>query len=312
MADGVPGGGTGGRVGWVVGRYDWLNSDESLVSRYWRMIEDGSEASNWPWVGRRLVGLWGPDAGPYRSPGTPGNLITGVLSAAGQGNGQKFVPFFPRIDSSDAELRIAAQRALRYYLRGGQNIDMLYGSTEKAKKRMYYYLTQKAPLDKIPFVSSMVQRPIIGAHHYRDALASYDPMAVEIAQMREVFQGSLGGAEPGSRAGVHNLRADVAAQTQDNVLRSGRRKREGGPVGGGNIWDGLYIGASSSILTDAFRDNKGRFATFQSEVRAVNARVAKGFQDAVVAQMAENRKRPASNALRRATADRRNRYPEDV
>jgi hypothetical protein len=320
-------GGYGGSLGWSVGNLDWLNDPGSKVNRYWRVIEQGSNATDWPWQGRRIVGLWGPNAGPRT------RLINGGdLSAFQRGRGdQKFVPFFRSIDQADN--RRAARAALYYFFGGGKgkNMELLNvdpSSTANAKnrrydvesnrKRIYFWLMTRARVEDMPFVQGVIIREVQAGHYYARALLSFgDPVERELDELRRVMAhvyGAGGGwADPTTPAGLKKGRQyqalDAYSKYGDVAPKTGRRRTEkrthSAAVGG------RYIATvnATAYVQDFIRTGRGTISQYVSEMTKVNQRMAVAFQAEVVQLMMQDRRRPMSGDLIKAHRDARNRTP---
>jgi len=304
----------GARIGWVVGRFDWLNSVDSKVERYWRVIEEGSAATKWPWVGQQIIGLWGPNAGTMGQ--DRNNLIDGSpLTAMGAGSNQRFVPFFAHLGASEADLLRAAHAALYYYFGGGRgpNMSQLNGGSVRANRRIYYWLMTKAGLTQMPFVRGSVVKPITAAHYYQNALRSFGPAEVEMQELRRLCDQFFGGVNPGTSRGMANLRRQVGDE-QGVAPRTGRVRSR--PETSNRRPFDSYLPAGSIAValtgrtTDMGRNAKGQFSNdlFRASIEDVGREVAKRFQLAVVREM-ESGRRPATGDLARATASERNRFP---
>lgn len=267
------------QYGWSVGLFDWLDSASSKVNRYWRAIELGS---SW-WDGRIMAGLWGSSAGTNARPNTLifGQSLTPFEPSIAD---EKFVPFFQK---EGVDQLGAARRALWYFMGGGRgpNMVLLHGSSPSDKRKMLWWLMNRAPLEKIPFVQGHVRRSIQAEHHYRDALATFNPMQREIALLSQM----IGAAWNGAMA------------TQGEIAT--RQSRIAGRAAAITV---AATASSSGINRDAL----GQFTSGQRIIAEVNRQVAMEFQDAVVNLMRSNRTgRPATEDLIKATADPRNRYP---
>lgn len=287
-------------LGWTVGRYDWLDNENSKVNRYWRVIEQGSEATNWPFVGKTIVGLWGNYAG-----GTdrPNSLQEGNLSIPENGRSdQKFVPFFKTLSH---DMLGAKRMALWFLFDGGKrNMDLIRGNSPSEKKRFLYWLLTRATVDQIPFVSAYVQRPIKPAHYYLKAMQAYRPMERTVELLRAETKYFMQGKDITTTSGLHQARRMVAFDSGAS-LETGRRTRESG-----SPTAGLVAVRVSAQVGDLTRDSQGRFTSYQSIVRKINKQIAAEFQAAVVDEMTSNSRRPQTGELIKATADRRNRAPE--
>lgn len=322
---------TAGTSGWSVGRFDWLNDPASKVNRYWRVIEQGSSATKWPWQGETIVGLWGPNAGPR------GELHKGDLDAFQTGRAdQKFVPFFRQRGS---DMTRAARAALWYYFDGGKgpNMEQLtpdatrsrheggHFNADAERHRIFFWLMTRAKLDQMPFVSGVVVRPIPPALFYQRALASFDPLGKEIEALRAGVQ-HLAGANVSTPSGLATAREALAVDTgsYQGVQRSlspgqaiGLRPaaRTGAPrqfVTHAPVPVSMATATLSAASQDFLRDGKGRFSSgaWQDMLRKVNRDVAKQYQDAVVSLMNAERKRPPTGDLIKATKAPQNRYPQ--
>lgn len=306
-----------GLLGWTVGRFDWLNAADSKVSRYWRVIEHGSAATKWPWMGKTIVGLWGPRAGPRGQLRGSGDSIF----AEGVGN-QKFIPFFTKMDADLEQAKKAALMTLFGVPRGGRlkptrNEDLLWGKTPSDKARALYNLVVRVPVDRVPFVQGTISNEIEPRNFYGKTLASFRPLEVELAALREEVGPMIGGLDPNSNQGRARSR-ELVAFDAGTKPRSGRRKVEGIPTtgrvtkAGKTVGTGLVTVGASALVQDFIRDGGGHFTSgaWQDMIRSVNARVAEAFQEALVAEMRAERTRPATGALVDATKDPRNRYPQ--
>lgn len=319
----MPAGGTYGKaLGWSVGSFAWLDNPASKVNRYWRVIEQGSDATDWPWAGRRVIGLWSNKATPR------GGLIGPGLSPFENGRGnQKFVPFFADIDNSDA--RDAARAALYYFFEGGKgrNMELIRAvrpptkreigngrpwDPDNARKRFYFWLMNYARVEDMPFVQGVIVRKIEAGHFYAKALGNFDPMQHEVEAMREVFSHILApsgssAAEPNSRLGLKRLREIQAFDDGDIAPKKGRRRAEKTPHTS-RVRGRFAVSVNASVvLQDNIRNSRGQLSRLQAEVVEVNRRVAAAFQAEVVEVMQAERRRPATGELVKATADPRNR-----
>jgi hypothetical protein len=314
--------GYAGKVGWTVGRASWLDDPASLVNRYWRQIEQGQSFS-----GVILIGLWGDNPGAIGAQGPHGNrLRTGQpLTPPGEGFGnQKFVAF-GETDSAATALH-RARFAFWYYITGGKmgrpsNTDLskLHGATPAERRRVFFWIMSKAPLNKIPFVSAHLKKSVEGRHYYTRALASFDPMQVEIEMLREVIGPMIRGAfsqtsarttmarDSGSRARKGPAHREVA---DASPYLAGMRPGEIGPVPSGM---GIATVTAGPNVQDLIRTGGGQFPAgqWQAAIIEVNAKVAAMFQEHVVALMEEGvHLRPPTGDLVKATRDPRNRYPQ--
>jgi hypothetical protein len=325
-------GGYGGSLGWSVGNLQWLNSPNSKVNRYWRVQEYGSNATNWPWQGQRVVGLWGPNAGPRR------RLISGDLSAFQSGrNNQKFVPFFRSIDQADQ--RRAARAALYYFFGGGKgkNMELLNvnpSSTKDAKnrrddvdsnrKRIYFWLMTRARVEDMPFVQGVIIREVQAGHYYARAIqnmgGSGGILERELAELRRVMAHVYGAggqwADPKTTAGLRKTRQAVADDasgrsgwTTEYAPKTGARRRE--KQRHSRSVRGRYIATvdASVYVQDNIRTSRGTISQYVSEMSTVNRNLAERFQEEVVQLMQQERRRPVSGDLVKAHRDPRNRTP---
>jgi hypothetical protein len=296
----VPGGNTAyiGLLGWTVGRYDWLDNPASKVNRYWRAIESGS-GEGWP--GRPIVGLWGMAAGP------PGDLHgTGDSVFSGMSI-QKLIPYGATMSGADLQhAKVAALYALFGGPRVTRNAGLLYGEKPWEKRAALWYLINRVPLDRTPFVQGIIGRPIQAQHYYAKAWAKLAPMQMEMAFLRDELKGLIGGLDPTTARGRRAARQYVAMDTRMGAVRTGRAHVDTRqfPVGVGVI----SITARAEVQ-DFIRDGKGHFSagSFQDMVRSINRRMAKLMQDAVVAEMTHHR--PSTGHLEAATRADENRYP---
>lgn len=326
-------GGYGKSLGWSVGRFEFLDSEQSKVERYWRAIESGST----DWVGQRLVGLWGGNPGTNRR---PNRIIEGTLGGMGGRNDQKFVPFFANRGKGE----LGAARAALYYFFGGgptrgnptfENMDLLkvdrspdvvYGRGDagvqrrRAQGRLYFWLMTRARVDQMPFVQGIVGQEIKAGYHYARALAHFDPLKVEMDEIRKVFafalsrNGQAGHYDPATPAGRKQIRTiqafDSYSKYGEVAPKKGRARKERAShtklFGAGYL---VSMDATANVQ-DFTRNARGQFTSLQSEVAEVNRRVAAAFQAEVVQLMRQSRgSRPATGDLIRATEDPRNRTP---
>ena len=324
-------GGYGGSLGWSVGNLAWLNSPNSKVNRYWRVQEYGSNATNWPWQGQRVVGLWGPNAGPRR------RLISGDLSAFQSGrNNQKFVPFFRSIDQADQ--RRAARAALYYFFGGGKgkNMELLNvnpSSTKNARnrredvdsnrQRIYFWLMNRARVEDMPFVQGVIIREVQAGHYYARAIqnmgGSSGILERELAELRRVMAHVYGAggqwSDPTTTAGLRKGReyqaADAYSRYGDVKPKTGPRRREKRTHSRSPGVQGRYIATvnASVYVQDFIRTSRGTISQYVSEMSTVNRNLAERFQEEVVQLMQQERRRPVSGDLIKAHRDPRNRTP---
>lgn len=320
-------GGYAGALGWSVGLFSWLDNPNAKVNRYWRVIEQGSNESDWPWQGRHVVGLWGPNAGPR------GALINGDLSGFQTGrNDQKFVPFFRSI--SDADNRRAARAALYYFFGGGKgrNMELLHAdprastanggagrSVERARKRIYFWLMTRARVEDMPFVQGVIIREVPAGRYYARAALTFNPAEREMEELRRVMQHVFGAggasSDPTTSAGLRKGReyqaADAYSKHGTVAPKKGRRRLEGGgrlhTTNNGS--QGIVSVDSTAYVQDFIRTSRGTISQYTSEMTEVNRRVAAAFQAEVVQLMQQERRRPMSGALLKAHADPQNRTP---
>jgi hypothetical protein len=268
----------GGKQGWTVGIFEWLNGPSSKVSRYWRLIEQGGGEN----AGRYLIGLWGPRAGTnFR----PNSLIGGNLAEFGGFDAQKFVPF--RTNEKAIALK-AARRALWYFMGGGNGPNMTLltpkdgkGSLQHRRKQMFRWLMSQAPLEKIPFVQGRIgskHNPSHIAHrHYEHAVNNINPGALELQFLSQAV---------GAVIGAVDLVEEVKAAAR--------------------LAPGLSMITTTSTVK--YRNLKGQW--MKNSIREINIKVATTVQEEVVALMeADKYLRPRTNDLVAAARDPRNRYP---
>lgn len=292
-------------LGWGVGNLEWLNDPASKVNRYWRVIEEGSEATAWPWQGQTIVGLWGPQAEPR------GALHGTGFSVFGESDTEKFIPFFAKLGTDLDAAKRAALLSLFGVAPGSKmtvtrNEDLLYGDTPAQKRKALYYLMERVPVDRVPFVRGVIQQPVLARHHYANARAKFQPLAKELEALREQLRGIFS-QDIATTAGLQKARGILATDVS-GVPRSGPRRSESREFPS----DGAVVSITASpIVQDLIRDGKGQFSTkvWQDIVRAVNRQVAEAFQAAVVAEMESERgRRPATDRLIEATASPQNIY----
>jgi hypothetical protein len=315
----------GGMLGWSVGRFDWLNNPDSKVNRYWRAIEQGSNY----WVGKNIVGLWGPDAGTNTR---PNRLINGgPLAPMDRGaGGDKFVPFF---SEAGGDMEGAKRRALWYFFGGGtRNMNLLQPKNAVTKKgnaksgplspsdqrRMLFYLMNFAP--HVPFVSGVVGQPILAQHFYTDALTSFgNPAQREIAMLQRQLTWAIGNSPITSAAGRNKARQAMADDSRHGIVKTKalppavKPNFTGTPVHGylADNQRGLAEVSATVYTQDFIHDGRGfSNGQWQAMVRDINAQMAREFQREVVAHMSRKRTpRPATNDLIEATENERNIYP---
>ncbi len=137
-------------IGFGVGNPDFLNSAASKVQAYYREIEFGTTR----FVGRRIYGLFGDEAGPR------GGLINGTLTPFGGRVDQKFVPF------AEPETNPVGGRRAAAYLRRQEKIkgDQAAGA-----------------------VSGIIKREIVAQKAYAKAAAAFNPLEQERTAIQEAF-----------------------------------------------------------------------------------------------------------------------------
>jgi hypothetical protein len=304
-----------GKVGSTVGLAAWLDDPASKVNRYWRQIEQGES-----FAGVILIGLWGDQAGTNMR---PNKLREGqALSAAGEGSHQKFVPFGETNDAATALHR--ARVAFLYYITDGRmgrptNADLskLHGASPSERRRIFFWIMKKAPINKIPFVSARAKRSIEGRHYYIRAVESFDPMQVEIEMLRAeigpLIRGAFtqgkaravvgGDSATGARKGRVQGRANVKSYLGD---------RGYDPHLGYDSHVGIATASASAEVQDLIRAGGGQFPAgqWQAMLIDINRKVAVAFQEHVVALMRDSALRPPTGDLVEATRDPRNRYPQ--
>lgn len=314
--DKAPGGPS---LGWSVGRFEWLDKEESKVRRYWRAIEYGSAETGWPWVNKRIVGLWGPNAGPR------GGLHHGDLSMFSDRRDQKFVPFFKSIEDNDAKLQRAGRSALTYFFGGGPSKGNLHFQNEefikanvnlkdkrgnrrtkdpaRARANFYFWLMTRARIDEMPFVTSFVMEEIPVGNFYAKTLRSFNPLEREVQALKEEL-------------GFQNLRTTRQYQAEDSYDKAGREipAKKGTPNQDKSyetrMGNRFLVSVSASGRTqDNIRNAFGRFTSGQAITAAVNRRMSIEFQAALVERMQRSRERPSTGDLIAAHGNAQNRLP---
>lgn len=326
-----------GQAGWSVGMASWLDDPASKVNRYWRVIEFGSAATGWPWKGKLVAGLWGPNAGPR------GGLWGSATTEFSGRNNQKFAPYFSDIGQ---DMLGPARKALWDFMKGGKgpNMDKLQatyfyrvhekkrkdgsvkrkvtlvtahtpGQEKKARKAMFHWLLTKATdASQIPFVTGTIDRDIPPGDFYRAALASF-PMETEQAQaVREALDFAL--HHQGKESTLTALRKQQKEDNYSGTAAKGRRKNleTNDSIRRFSVHGRARVSVAADVTTQSLMfDGGGRFVngTWQIALREVNELIAMRFQDAVVAEMQRSSHRPPTNALIEATQDPHNRYPRD-
>lgn len=337
-----------GQIGWAVGILSFLNDKSNPVERYWRVIEEGSAATKWPWQGAGIAGLWGDSAGPR-------GALHDTAGTRFEGRGdQKFAPYFRK---REQDMLGPARAAISRFLGGGRgaNMDLLKvthvtiyrrrwmrgdriseGGTGKptgpvyeverpvsstadikrARRALYHwYLAGASSAAQIPFVYGRIQNPVEGQHYYEKAMRSFRPKlpAMQAQAMRESLDFAL---RQNPSLSVTNLRKQQASDNIGGTARKGRARAERRVADLRNYkpFDtALQVIAADVTVQSLIRDDKGRFVngTWQQALRGANARIAEQYQREVAQLMEAKGKRPSTNALVRATLDAKNRYPRD-
>lgn len=176
----------------------------------------------------------------------------------------------------------------------------------------HFFMTHASSADQIPFVSGTIVREIAPRHYYAKAIADFRPRLIEqeLQGMRDAARWAIGDARGGEE--FRKFRAS-AADENSTAPRKGRARPDHAQLSSKYIPSGgaeVSIAASAQIQF-AMRNANGQFinGAFQSTLREVNARVAAAYLREVAALMEFHR--PGTDALIRATLDRRNRYPDD-
>ena len=291
--------GYAGKVGWTVGLASWLDDETSKVNRYWRKIEEGEDFG-----GLILIGLWGDSARAKRE---------GQLTAPGEGGlgHQKFVPFGATNDAASALRR--AHFAFWYFITDGKmgrptdaDLSKLHGTSPSERRRIFFWIMQRAPISKIPFVSARARRSVEGRHYYTRALDEFNPMQVEIDMLRAEIGPLIRGAFTQTKA-----RALIGGDSAVGPRKGPVRQVTDASSYMGGI--GIVTVTAGKNVQDLIRVGGGQFPAgqWQAMVIDINRKVAMAFQEHVVALMRDSALRPPTGDLVRATRDPRNRYPSD-
>lgn len=287
-----------GQVGWAVGMPKWLDSAESKVNRYWRSIEYGSDE----WVGRRVVGLWGPDAEPRKG------LWGMATTPFGAGSREKFAPYFK--DNKQDMLGVA-RFALWQYLQGGKDTqDRLnappggwrfmktphprvsrraapagFSGTQrmatprpaewkkaetpaqiaKAKKGLFHWFMTRATLEQLPFVQGVISRPIEAMHAYQEAAAGFPFLEREMDAIRAVFPEAMMGGKSQPQTPRQALSAvRKREQSVDRTPRTGVRKNVVTNANVGRYLPRANFQVAAGVTTQSLIfDKGGKFGTGQ-------------------------------------------------
>lgn len=135
--------------GFGVGNFEFLDSENSRVERYWRAVEFGTDAL----VGRFIGGAWGSQ------PGEPGARHGQSLTQFGGGAAQQFIPYSHRMDFEGA---IRSARAARKLLR------------EQEVRN--------------PLTTGYIMRPIPAMDSYGKAFKAFKPVEKEKELLGRVFK----------------------------------------------------------------------------------------------------------------------------
>jgi len=337
-----------GQIGWAVGIPEWLNSSRSQVERYWRVIEEGSAATKWPWQDQGIAGLWGDNARPGWN---------GATDPFGGRNNQAFAPFFR--NREDNMLGPARAAIMRYLGDGkGKNMDQLkvsyvttyrrqwiagqdakrFGGRGKAtgpverktrssltpsdvkrarRALLHWYLTGATKPNQIPFVYGVIKNPVVGANYYGRAMQKFRPQlpGVQAAMMREALDFAIQTA--GGKTSVTALRKVQAFDNAGESARTGRARAERrvDELRTYEPYDtAIQVQLADITVQSLMRDDKGRFVNglWQQALRNANERVAMQYQAMVVELMRAEGRRPRTNALVAATESPENRYPRNT
>jgi hypothetical protein len=337
-----------GQIGWAVGILEFLNDPgKNPTERYWRVIEEGSGATKWPWQDQGIAGLWGdyprPDWDAADTQFTPGR------------NNQAFAPYFRNREQN--MLGPARVAIMRYLGDGkGRNMDQLKVSYVKTYRRqwiagedakrfggrgkatgpvevktktwltpsdfkrarralLHWYLTGATRPNQIPFVYGVIKKPVEGANYYGKAMAKFKPTlpAMQAKAMRE----ALGFAFSGDTKVLQQLRKIQAFDNSSGTARTGRAvaERRTADLKKYEPFDtAIRVQVANVVVQSLIRDSYGRFVngTWQAALREANERIAMAYQAMVVAEMRNHRHRPATNALVEATANAENRFPRNT
>jgi len=301
------------KVGWTVGRFDWLNNPESKVNRYWRQIEETGQE----YTGLILIGLWGDSAGLSTRPNP---LRTGdALTRPTPGlDTQKFVPFGETHSEGTALSR--ARFAFWYYITDGKmgtpsntQLAAKLGHSPKDSRAVWYWvMTKTVSATQIPFVYARSVKAVAPRNDYKKALASFNPVAFEVALLRQKIGSLMTGAYSTRKA-----RVAIGTDSSGARIRTGpavQEVRNAATLLRAATGVGVAEVTASGAVQDLIRTGSGTFPAgqWQAMLIDVNREVAAAFQEHLVAQMVSGpHKRPPTDELVRATADPRNRYPSD-
>jgi len=325
-----PASGYGGQVGWAVGLPSWLNSPASRVNRYWRVIEFGSAATEYPWVGQQVAGLWGDNARPRgfnaRTQFEPGRLNQG------------FQPYFSKLGQ---DMLGPARAALWDFMEGGKgpNMDLLHvteyrkqivkknkkgqvtrremvtrqahteSQMNRARRQLFFwFMTRAESAHELPFVQGTINREIPAGHYYEEALKSFDMHGWHKRALEETFAEAMGGA----KLTLGNMRKDQAFDNAGERKGKGRARAFYTDESVQRLLPRSLASAAAHVQIQSLSRAQGQFVNgaWQQALREYNARIARAFQAEVVGHMAAPH-RPATEFLRKATAAAENRYPQN-
>lgn len=330
-------GGYAGQLGWSVGLESWLDAPDSPVRRYWRVIEFGSAATEWPWQGEVVAGLWGSQA--------RGRIGSGH-GRFSSNRDEKLVPYFKKLGQ---DMLGPARHALWDFMEGGKgpNMELLKvdrfmkvlggkkrvdgshaprryamrpvttpAQARRARASLFHWLltATAADISSIPFVVGQITNPVEAGHYYRRALSAFPLEAEQGRAVEEAFAFAL---RSGSKSPLQQLRKVQAFDNSTGSASRGRARTYVDSAGlrryGAHSGAMIAVAASPTVQT-LTRDDKGRFVngTWQQALREANELVAKAFQQAVVDEMEQQGERPRTGAMAKATRDPRNRYPRDL
>lgn len=328
-----------GVIGWSVGVTSWLDSPTSRVGRYWRVIEHGSAATQWPWQGQLVAGLWGPRAEPR------GGLHGSARSAFQPGLGnEKFAPYFRTIGQ---DMTGPARRALIVLMGGNAKKPNLQafegvatyfyrkkkgkpaekvmartpGQMRKAQRGLWFWLMTRADARQIPFVTGVIQRPVVAADYYGKALSTFPMRDMQIQALRNALGSALGNSSRMSeqlRAAQRQFAEDSSYfDTPARVPRQGylpKAKLKGDAYAAGlpGHVGNIVVKAASAEVQSLITTQNAKFVNgvWQQALREANEYVAMAFQRHV-AELMQAGTRPPTKALREATLAPENRYPRD-
>lgn len=317
-----------GQVGWAVGLPTWLDSPASKVNRYWRVIEFGAAATAYPWLGQQIVGLWGDSANPRM--GSAGTSFGGRED-------QGFEPWFSKLGQ---DMLGPARAALWHFMEGGKgpNMDLLNPSTyrkqvvkknkkgevrrremvtrevhtesqeKRARRQLFFwFMTRASSAHELPFVQGTVKREIAPAHYYEEALISFPMEEAQAEALRSTFAEAINSA----KLSVSNLRKAQALDNYKGRTSSGRARAFYTDESVARLLPRSLGHAATSVEIQSLSRAQGQFVNgqWQAMLRDANAKIAKAFQAEVVSHMDSGARRPATEALRAATAAAENRYP---